>query len=206
MTREKVLEWAKSIHPNQNEYFASGFMAEIKEMIKSYIGKNNSFYSELESITPEWIPSDAMDAADVTLKRFISVVERDLISGISLNRKIQTDVVSDILEQAQEILNDEKFHPASSAILIGAGLEEFLRNWVEDSNIDISGHKLSIDTYAKALKDKELIDKQDSKDIISWAGIRNDAAHGHWDNLNDRKRILLMIEGVTYFIRRKSNQ
>ena len=203
MTREKILEWAKSIHQNPNEYYASGFVAEIKEMINSYIGKNNAFYSTLAEITSDWQADDAIAAADLTLKRFISVVERDLISGISLNRKIQTDVVSDILEQAQEILNDEKYHPAAAAILIGATLEEFLRNWVEDEKLDISGKKQSIDCYSKVLKEKELIDKQDLKDIISWAGIRNDAAHGHWENLNDRKRIILMIEGVNYFMRRK---
>lgn len=206
MTREQTIEWAKTIHPNPNDIYSSGFVAEIKEMIISYIGKNNAFYSELESITPRWDQSEAIGFAYQTLKRFISVVERDLISGISLNRKLKAEVVSDILEQAQEILKDEKFHPASAAILIGAALEEFLRNWIDDENIDLSGKRLCLDTYSKVLKEHELIVTQDSKDIISWAGIRNDAAHGHWENLNDRRRILLMMEEVNYFMKRKIDQ
>ena len=64
--------------------------------------------------------------------------------------------------------------------------------------------KPSLDSYMKELKSLEKINKQDVKDIISWAGTRNDAAHGHWENVSDRNRIKLMLEGVNLFIRKYS--
>jgi hypothetical protein len=53
-----------------------------------------------------------------------------------------------------------------------------------------------IGAYAKALLGSELVDKQDMKDLTSWAGIRNDAAHGNWGQVSDAARIRLMLEGV----------
>ena len=111
------------------------------------------------------------------------------------------DVVSDLLGQANSLLEDAKYHPAAAAILIGACLEEFLRTWVEAESLSIS--KPGIDAYGKALRGAELISKQDVKDITSWAGVRNHAAHGEWDEVSDRNRIRLALEGVNLFMRQR---
>ncbi len=204
MTKEEILKWAKTIKGNPNDSFYSGYVSEIKELIKSYIGKNNSFYEELNEINPNWYHPDAIKFAFQTLEKFIKVVENDFISTSSFHRKIQTDVISDILEQAQNMFEESKIHPACPAMLIGAALEEFLRNWVEEQAFSLENKKPSIDSYAKILKENDLITKQDIKDITSWAGIRNDAAHGKWEEIDDVKRIKLMFEGVNYFMRKYS--
>jgi hypothetical protein len=54
------------------------------------------------------------------------------------------------------------------------------------------------------LRAAELISSQDVKDITSWAGIRNHAAHGDWEEVADRQRIKIMLEGVNLFMRRYS--
>ena len=41
------------------------------------------------------------------------------------------------------------------------------------------------------------------KDITSWAGVRNHAAHGEWEEVSDRKRVQLALEGVNLFMRKK---
>ena len=64
--------------------------------------------------------------------------------------------------------------------------------------------KPGIDAYSKVLRGADVISKQDAKDITSWAGIRNHAAHGEWDQVSDRARIRLMLEGVNLFMRQKS--
>ena len=94
-------------------------------------------------------------------------------------------------------------HPAAAAILIGASLEEFLRTWVEAEGLSIGKARSGIDTYCNTLRAADLISKQDSKDITSWGGIRNHAAHGEWDEVSDRGRIRLMLEGVNLFMRQK---
>lgn len=60
--------------------------------------------------------------------------------------------------------------------------------------------KPGLENYAKLLKENDLITKQNMKDITAWSGIRNDAAHGNWDLVSDKKAIKLMLGGVNLFI------
>lgn len=86
--------------------------------------------------------------------------------------------------------------------MIGACLEEFLGNWIEEQDLSIEPSRPSLDTYGKVLKEAEFITKQDFKDITSWAGLRNHAAHGEWEEVTDKKRVTLMLEGVNLFMRK----
>ncbi len=142
------------------------------------------------------------DALCSVMDSFIDFVRNDLLRAVSLEREIQIETVSDFLEQAEKLLNDKIVHPAAPAVIIGAALEEFLRNWLEEIGTDLTEIKNSLDVYSIELRRKELITKQDQKDITSWGGIRNDAAHGHWENVDDRIRIRLMLEGVNLFMRK----
>lgn len=103
----------------------------------------------------------------------------------------------------QHTLENTKFHPAAAAVLIGASLEEFLRTWVEEKELSLGDAKPGINTYSAVLRKANLISKQDSKDVTSWAGIRNHAAHGEWDEVGDRGRVRLMLDGVNLFMRQK---
>ncbi|TDX09726.1 hypothetical protein [Flavobacterium sp. S87F.05.LMB.W.Kidney.N] len=181
-----------------------GGLAQSIEFLKNYIGKDNSFLKTLEKINPFGHNSGISVEVSTILKALKGYVENDLLRKISLEREIQIETVSDYLEQAESLLNDKGVHPAAAAVLIGASLEEFLRNWLEDLEFDISTIKNSLDAYTQELKKLNKISKQDLKDITSWGGTRNDAAHGHWENVNDRQRIKLMLEGVNLFMRKYS--
>ena len=121
---------------------------------------------------------------------------------MSIERKAQLAVVSDFLEQAQVLLNSKNVHPAAPAVIIGAALEEFLRNWVEEADLSLGNQKPSLDTYKDVLRVADFITKQDTKDITAWSGLRNHAAHGEWDEVSDKNRISLMLEGVNLFMRK----
>ncbi len=181
-----------------------GSLAQAKEFLLNYAGQNNSFYLSLENMGNVSIGFFIMKIKSV-LESFVIYAENGLLRSLSLEREIQIETVSDYLEQAETLLNDKKVHPAAPAVLIGASLEEFLRNWLEDSGAGLDNLKPNLDSYAKELRSMELISKQDLKDITSWGGTRNDAAHGLWDNVNDRNRIRLMLEGVNLFMRKYSN-
>lgn len=133
---------------------------------------------------------------------FANYIKAGLSEGVTPERNAQLDVVSDLLDQANTLLEDSKVHPAAPAVLIGATLEEFLRTWVEKEELSLGSKKPSIDSYAKTLREAELIDKQDIKDITSWAGIRNDAAHGEWKKVEDGQQISIMLQGVNLFLRK----
>lgn len=201
MDTEKIVEQARRILKEMNENNTRGGLVEAQEFVRKYAGENSSFYGILSEISAKLVnEKEILRIAHPIFEGFIDYVENGLLEGMSIERKAQIDVVSDFLSQAQTMLETKKFHPAASAMIIGASLEEFLRNWAEEKNLPIEGR--TIDSYAKALKKGNLITRQDKKDIDSWAQTRNDAAHGNWDDVSDRKRILLMLEGVNLFMRK----
>lgn len=202
MDKEIILQIGREIRSNKSHYAFEGRVAEFKNLINIYCGKNNSFYEAVDKlrITATW--SD--EQLESIINAFLRSVEFDLISNVSFERKLKTTVVNDFLDQADVVLQKLEFHPAVAAFLIGASLEEFLRNWVIEQNLYVEGQRSTIDTYAIALKKIELIDKQDYKELTAWAGIRNNAAHGNWDLVNDRDKINMMLAGVSIFIRKYS--
>jgi hypothetical protein len=85
---------------------------------------------------------------------------------------------------------------------MGAALEEYLKKLAEKNNIDISDIKQTIEPISNKLYKENIISKKDLKDISSWAGIRNDATHVNFEEINDRKRVANAIEGVNLFMRK----
>ena len=181
-----------------------GRLAEAVEFLRIYAGEKSRFYQQLSSIEPTMEEQYLIQYITSNLEGFVRFVQNDLHSGVTVERKAQIDVVSDILEQAHNLLETRGVHPAAPTVIIGAALEEFLRNWIEEQGIDLGNKKPTLDSYSKLLRENDLITKQDSKDITSWAGLRNHAAHGEWNEVNDKKRISLMLEGVNFFMRKYS--
>lgn len=190
MTKEELINHAKRIL-KETETNGYGGLTQAKEFLKTYGGKENAFFSMLDNISTSSLSIVKGKVTGVLLS-FIKYAENDLIRNTSLEREIQIETVSDFLEQSNILLNSKKVHPAAPAVLIGASLEEFLRNWLEDDGFDLTTIKKSLDSYSTELRRQEKITKQDLKDIVSWGGTRNDAAHGHWENVDDRNRIKLM--------------
>jgi hypothetical protein len=199
MDRNELIKIAKTIDEG-NDYRSK--LAEGLEFFRIYAGEKSAFYKQLSQLNQLGVPNSISNTVSSVLKAYIRFLEKGLDEGISLERKAQIDVVSDFLDQSQKLLTNKDVHPAAPAVLIGASLEEFLRNWIEENDLSMGHLKPSIDSYAKVLKEKELITKQDFKDITSWAGLRNHAAHGEWDEIADKKRISLMLEGVNLFMRK----
>ncbi len=168
------------------------------EFLRVYGGPNNSFYEQAKGVDDYGL----IGRLASILHSFRDYVAQGLLAEVSPERQAQLDVVSDILAQAQTMLDQSDVHPAAPAMVIGASLEEFLRTWCEAEMLEAGGRKPCIDTYAKMLRSAELISKQDIKDIVSWAGTRNDAAHGKWEAVDDRARIRNVLEGVHLFMRK----
>ena len=200
MTKEELISAANQISSAQVS--GPSILAEASEFLRIYSGEKSSFTKQLKDVNHTWSEDYVKKFVKETLQAFVRFYEKGLADGISIERRAQIDVVSDFLEQANKLLDSKGVHPAAACVLIGASLEEFLRNWVEELNIISGQSKPSLDTYSKALKEAEYITKQDFKDITSWAGLRNHAAHGEWEEVADNKRISIMLEGVNLFMRK----
>jgi len=203
MTKEEIIQHSERII-NITKKNPHGGLVQAREFLKIYAGGDNSFFKTLSEINSAAKDGYKIWRVQSVLTSFIEFVENGLLRSISLEREIQIETVSDYLEQAGNLLKNKKVHPAAPAVIIGASLEEFLRNWLEDDGFDLTTIKNSLDAYSTELKRQDKISKQDLKDIVSWSGTRNDAAHGHWENVNDRNRIKLMLEGVNLFMRKYS--
>lgn len=179
---------------------APGAKAQVVEFLRLYVGPRSSF--TLAAGEVQGYNSYQVGRLTAIIDSLIEYANAGLSVGISPIQQAQSDVVADFLTQASRLLQNSECHPAAAAVLAGASLEEFLRNWLEAAELLIDGAKPGIDAYASALRAEELITKQDAKDIVSWAGIRNHAAHGEWDSVSDRTRIQLMLDGISLFMRR----
>jgi len=181
----------------------AGPYAQACEFLRVYAGPKSAFLQTLELYDPRRTSQlHVAGATRSTLESFIEYIEAGLHEGISPERRAQIDVVSDLLEQARVLLESKDVHPAAPTVLIGATLEEFLRTWVEAAGLSIGTRKPGLEAYAQVLRETDLITKQDAKDITSWGGIRNLAAHGEWQEVADKQRIALMLEGVNLFLRK----
>ena len=204
MDTKEIIRQAQALRERLKQFdlrTANGAKAQACEFLRTYAGPKSAFFKEAGETNAH--PALMLIKLDGVLASFVQYLEAGLATGVSPERRAQLDVVSDVLGQAQTLLDDNQHHPAAAAMLIGASLEEYLRTWVEAEELPLGGAKPGIDTYAKVLRADDLITKQDAKDITSWAGTRNHAAHGEWDQVSDRDRIRLMLEGVNLFMRQK---
>lgn len=202
MDAAEIIKQAERIIQGGKGKNASGTLAEAREFLRVYGGDKSAFLKTLNEVDQTWSNDYIMQFVRSTLEGFIRYVENGLLEGISMERKAQIDVVSDFLDQANTLLDTKEVHAAAPTMIIGAALEEFLRNWVEEGGLSLQGKKPSIDAYTKTLREADKITKQDLKDITSWAGLRNYAAHGEWNEVGDKNRVGLMLEGVNLFMRK----
>ena len=206
MEREELIEQTKRlIRKAANYQSVVGIYAEVCEFLRIYAGPKSSFLETVKMYNPMDVSREyAAEQISTILTSFLDHVEAGLHQGISPERRAQLDVVSDFLEIAHNLLETKGVHPAAPAVLVGATLEEFLRTWVENEGLSLGNRKPGLETYSQVLRDAGLITKQDGKDITSWAGVRNHAAHGEWNEVSDKARVSLMLEGVNLFMRKYS--
>lgn len=179
----------------------AGLQAQLVDFFRRFSGISSPFAKTAESLTTG---ADAYRANILVsiVEAFVDQARTGLLKGVSPEMKGRLDAVSDLLDQANTLLSEKGIHPAAPTVLIGASLEEFLRTWSEREGLALGNRKPGLTSFAQILKEADLINKQDAKDIESWGGLRNHAAHGEWNEVSDPQRIRLMLEGVNLFMRR----
>ena len=129
----------------------------------------------------------ALKPQDILVALKLAILNGKQWSFPSLSTSLDISV-GEVHKSIQRLTAAHLYNAATRAP-IRAALEEFLRTWIEQENLMMAQTKKSIDSYAKILKEADLINKQDHKDIISWAGLRNSASHEYWQDVEDRNKI-----------------
>ena len=131
-----------------------------------------------------------------------SDLENDYLK--SLSEIIHSDLFSDYIDMSSHLLEEGYKDPA--AVLTGSTLENHLRNLCVKNNIGIEyeNNKGKIvpkkaDSLNAELAKEEVYNKTYQKQITAWLDLRNNAAHGKYDQYNDTE-VKLMISGILNFI------
>jgi RiboL-PSP-HEPN len=131
----------------------------------------------------------------------LTAVKYELENGLLDNLKslIQADIFANFLEMGEHLLKEG--YKDAAAVIIGSVLEDTLRKLCEANNIKTindKGKKLTIDPLNVELEKIGVYNPLVKKQITSWADLRNNAAHGHYDQY-DIKQVQTMLQFVESF-------
>lgn len=131
----------------------------------------------------------------------LEAVKYELENGLldKLTGLIQADIFADFLEMGEHLLKGG--YKDAAAVIIGSVLEDSLRklcvvNGVKTKND--KGKNLTIEPLNIELVRAEIYNQLVKKQITSWADLRNNAAHGHFDEY-DSNQVQNMLQFVTSF-------
>jgi hypothetical protein len=179
----------------------AGLKAEVVEFLKLAAGAKSEFSTQAHAASGS--ARNTLRILDSVLEGFLAHVSAGLQSAIGPRRQVQIEVISDLLDQANLLLETKGVHPAAPIVILGATLEEYLRTTVEQEGLSLGNRKPGLQAYADTLRDADRLSKQECKDITAWAGIRNHAAHGEWEQVKDAARAKLMLQGINLFLRQR---
>jgi hypothetical protein len=128
----------------------------------------------------------------------LEAVKTEYEKGYLLDTRvlIQAEVFDDFLEQASHLLEKGYYGPAS--VIAGAVLEDGLRKLCQQTGTAFPP-KTTIEPMNIALVKAGVYDTLLQKRITTLADIRNKAAHGKWDEF-DEKDVEYMIDQVRLFM------
>lgn len=140
---------------------------------------------------------------------FMKGIKDDLEQGFldSLELKIEAELASDYMGQAEQLLQEGqtgKFDHVPAAVLAGAVLEKSLRAMCDRQVPPVSttgskGRSLMLNGLIDGLKKAGQFNEMAAKQLRAWADIRNQAAHGEFDQFK-RSDVEVMLKGVTAFL------
>ena len=126
-------------------------------------------------------------------------VQHEIQNGLLINFRslTQAEIFSDFLEMAEYLLGEG--YKDASAVLLGAVLEDSLRKIADSNGIETlkaNGKPLSMEPLNVSLRKKEAYGPLVQKQITSWANLRNDAAHGHYDRYDAEQTKQMLLLGI----------
>lgn len=190
----------------KGEWGASKIITQVKSAVNRIVGIESEYYKRIDQILQNY--QKMKDSYYDKLAGVIGVVEA-LYSDIKsdylkdLVEIIHGEIFSDYLEMA-EFLLEEGFKDAS-AVISGSTLEEHMRKLAIKNGIAVkilSSGKEKPKPASQVNQDLykgKIIKKGDMMQIIAWLDIRNNSAHGNYNEYNTAQ-IDLMIKGIRNFI------
>lgn len=189
-------------------YFNSQDFYEFRSTSLSFLQnlftESHPFYKEFDIKVSRAGPNDTQRG-----KGILKAAKQEIDNGWLFTFKaiVSAEIFSDFLDMAEYLLKES--YKDAAAIMIGSVLEEHLRQLCIKNNLSIELVKDEISKPKKAdslnsdLAAAKVYNKLDQKSITSWLDLRNNAAHGKYEEYS-KEQVNLMYGGVTNFISRTS--
>jgi hypothetical protein len=181
-----------------------GFRAASLSFIESFFGVNQTYYKEfMEQVDVKG--SFSIEAGINILQAAKAEIEGGWF--ITVKGIVSAEIFADFLEMAEHLL--EENYKDAAAVMTGSILEEHLRKLCGKNNIPVTVEKdgktkpKKADTINQELSKAEVYNKLEMKQITTWLDLRNNAAHGHYDEYS-KEQVTLMLQGVQDFMNRVS--
>lgn len=202
---KKYLEHRKKFYISDHQLL-SQWLASSLNFLSRIIGSDTDYYHKFRwqtELAEQW--QDSYNATK-RCQGILLAAKEDIISGFLLDREllISADIFDDFLEQAEHLLENK--YKDAAAVLIGSVLESSLRKMCKKHGVDVKdkGGAIITDTATiaplnDALYKGKVYSKLVHKQIIVWADVRNNAAHGHYGQYT-QSDVEDMAKGVRSFV------
>lgn len=185
------------------EQFAE-LRASALSFIKMTFGGSHPFYKDFDEKVKDPFSSQTKYAVGI-----LKSAEDEIKNGwiFRLKNLVSSEIFSDFLEMAEYLLAEG--YKDAAAVIIGSTLEEHLRQLCKKNLINIEYKKDGKSIPKKAdilnaeLAKAEIYNKTEMKGVTGHLGLRNDAAHGNYDQYN-KEQVQLMCQAVLDFMNRNS--
>ena len=189
-----------------NNIEVSALITKSMATIERIVGKKSEYYNSLDlGYEKKFVSSNA----GLKLRYIIGIVralkddlENDYLQ--SLEELIHADVFSDYIEMANYLVKEG--YKDAAAVIAGSTLESHLRKLCLKNSLSIEYQtkdgKLrpkKADLLNSELTKVGVYNKINHKQVTAWLGLRNEAAHGNY-NEYEIAEVKLMISGINNFI------
>jgi hypothetical protein len=180
----------------------AGLKSATKSLIIKIYDNNHPYYSEIENITHYQYPSAARKTIAI-----LKEIKDEITGGWLFSTKgiVAAEIFSDFIEMSNYLL--EEGYKDSSAVMLGSVLEEHLRQLCLKNGIEIFNFKNEKSIPKKAdllnseLSSKNIYNKLDQKNVTAWLDLRNNAAHGKYDEYS-KEQVEIMFSAISDFLSR----
>ncbi|MFB8210603.1 hypothetical protein [Streptomyces sp. NPDC056010] len=198
------------VAPDQGLGAIYGRAVAALEFFREYAGVESNWYGRAVHVWESQAGNKSHETAAYYMGDLLNAWADQIEAGVTeiagVRARAEVGAVStEVMAQVRRLVEDRKAHPAAAIVLCGAALETALRATVEARSLSLSEkQRPSLSSYTQLLRSAGLFSAQDVKDVEQCGGLRNAAAHGHFDDLSG-ERAGLMEQQTNLLLRKLSD-
>ena len=183
------------------------WITQCMTLLESILPEGHPYIIGFQKAFSDWtiFESSSIDRG----KGVLLAAREDFENGYlwTIKERVHSEVFDDYLEMASYLIKDEGLKDPA-AVIVGSTLEEHLRKLCQKHGISTTvtrGNGSTAPKKASAmnleLRTQGVYNQPEWRQIDAWLDIRNDAAHGHYDNYK-AQQVEQMIDGIGGFMAR----